>query len=115
MKIKALMILTMVLGLAFAAQAQTSRGTVAGTITDSNGAVVSGATVTLTNTDTNLSRTAETNDSGFYRFDAVDLGNYSVTVTAPGFGTINTTGVAVSANQTTAVDAQLAQGGQTVT
>ncbi len=60
--------------------AQTSRGTVSGVIKDQTGAVIPGATVTLTNTDTTVERTATTNDEGFYRFDAVDLGNYSVRV-----------------------------------
>lgn len=46
MKIKTLIVLAMVLGIAFATQAQTSRGSVSGTITDSNGALVTAATVT---------------------------------------------------------------------
>ena len=115
MKIKTLMLVAMMLGLALAAQAQTSRGTVSGTVTDANGSVISGATVTLTSTETTQSRTATTNDEGFYRFDAVDLGTYSMTVGSTGFGTVTKTGVIVSANQTSAVDAELAPGGQQIT
>ncbi|HET9789518.1 MAG TPA: TonB-dependent receptor, partial [Pyrinomonadaceae bacterium] len=115
MKIKTLMLIAMLLSLALVVQAQTSRGTVSGTVADTTGAVVSGASVTLTNTETTLSRTAVTNDAGFYRFDAVDLGTYSLTISASGFGTVTKTGVVVNANQTSAVDAQLAPGEQQVT
>lgn len=94
--------------------AQTSRGTVSGVIKDQTGAVIPGAEVTLTNTDTTVARTATTNDEGFYRFDAVDLGNYSVSIAAPNFGKATKTGIIVNANQTSAVDADLVPGGQEV-
>lgn len=58
--------------------AQTSRGTVSGIVKDPTGAVIPGAQVTLTNNDTSVTRTTVSNDEGFYRFDAVNLGNYSV-------------------------------------
>src|SRR6267142_4769334 len=115
MKIKSLMFVALMLGLAVAAQAQTSRGTVTGTVTDTNGSVISGATVTLTNMETTVSRATTTADAGFYRFDAVDLGNYSLSIVASGFGEVTKTGVLASANQTSVVDAQLAPGGQKVT
>lgn len=92
--------------------AQTSRGAVSGIITDQNGAIIPGAQVTLTNTDTSVERTVTTNDDGFYRFDAVDLGNYSVTVNAANFGRIVKTGIVVSANQISEVDTQLVPGAQ---
>ncbi len=115
MKVKALMLIAMLLGLALVVQAQTSRGTVSGTVADTTGAVIHGATITLTNNETTLSRTAVTNDAGFYRFDAVDLGTYSLGITATGFGSVTKTGIIVNANQTSAVDAQLAPGEQHVT
>lgn len=102
-----------VLGLcSFAVSAQTSRGTVSGIITDPNGAVVSGATITLTSSDTSLSRTTTSNSEGFYRFDAVELGTYSAMFTGSGFGELTKTNVIVSAGQTSTVDAQLQLGGQ---
>lgn len=94
--------------------AQTSRGIVSGNIKDPNGAVVPGAEVTLTNTDTTVARSTVTNDEGFYRFDAVDLGNYSVRIVATSFGTVVKNGIIVNANQTSAVDAELAIGSQQV-
>ncbi len=95
--------------------AQTSRGTVGGIVTDPAGAVIPGASVTLTNVETNVSRTAATNDEGAYRFDAVELGTYTVKVTAAGFGELSKTNVVVLANQTATVDAQLQPGGQNIT
>lgn len=115
MKRKSFMLVALMFALALATQAQTSRGTVSGTVTDANASVILGATVTLTSTETTQSRTATTNDAGFYRFDAVDLGSYSLSIASSGFGTVTKTGIAVSANQTSAVDAQLAPGGQQIT
>ncbi|MDQ3653235.1 MAG: carboxypeptidase regulatory-like domain-containing protein [Acidobacteriota bacterium] len=106
---------TTLLTFALVAVGQTSRGTVSGVVTDPADAVVPGATITLTGSDTGLSRTSTTNDEGAYRFDAVDLGTYSVQITATGFGALTKTNVTVNANQTSAVDAQLTLGGQQIT
>src|SRR5438045_9026360 len=81
------------------ASAQTSRGTVQGTLKDPNGGVVPGGMVTLTNTETNVSRYTTSNAQGFYRFDAVDPGTYKLAFTAPGFGRLDRTDITVSANQ----------------
>ena len=97
------------------ALAQTSRGNISGTVTDTNGAVISGAAITITNTATGVSRKSTSNDEGLYRFDAVDLGTYSVEIGGTGFSTITTTGVIVLANQTSTADAQLKPGQQQVT
>src|SRR5438128_209512 len=87
--------------------AQTSRGTVTGRIKDPNGGVVPGASVKLTNAGTGVSRETMSNEEGLYRFDAVDLGTYIVTFSAPGFGKLDKTNVIVSANQTAVVDVDL--------
>lgn len=86
------------------ATAQTSRGTVTGTVTDSSNAVVHNATVTIIQTDTNVSRKTTTNDAGIFRFDAVDLGTYNVSVQAPGFSSETKTGVIVQSAHTTDLD-----------
>lgn len=65
------------------AQGTTSRLT--GTVTDSSGAAVAGASVTLTNEGTGISQTAETADSGAYAFDLIQAGSYQVTVEKSGF------------------------------
>ena len=85
-------------------------GTVVGTVTDQTGAVVSGADVELKKAATNEVRVTRTNDSGIYRFDAVDLGTYDVIVKATGFKTMTTTSVQVQANQTATINAQMEVG-----
>ena len=115
MKTKTLMLGVLILGLAIVAHAQTSRGVVSGNVSDGTGARIVGATVTLTNVETKLDRAAVTTDDGLYRFDAVDLGSYSLTISSAGFGTLTKTGIVVNANQTSVVDAQLQPGGQQVT
>ena len=65
--------------------AQTSRGTLTGTVTDSSGAVVSNATVKITEGATGITRQTTTNEAGIYRFDAINLGTYSLSVQAKGF------------------------------
>jgi len=67
--------------------AQTNTGTVAGTVTDSSKAVVSGATVTLTDTTTKASHSVTTNETGRYIFVDVDPGDYEISVTKQGFST----------------------------
>jgi len=62
-----------------------STGTVAGTVTDPQGAAVAGATIVLTDTATNIPRTAVANDTGRYVFVDVTPGSYNVTVTKTGF------------------------------
>lgn len=104
--------LTMIFGLfGGIVSAQTSRGTVTGSVTDSHGAAVAGATVELTNKSTNQSRTTSTNDAGIYRFDAVDLGNYDLKITAQGFKAYGVTGVGIQANRIATLDATLEAGG----
>lgn len=115
MRSKVLILLVALFSFSLTAAAQTSRGTVSGVVSDPAGAVVSGANITLTSAETGLSRNTTSNEEGYYRFEAVDLGTYSVNIAATGFGTLTKTNVTVNANQTSAIDAQLAPGGQEVT
>src|SRR5262245_9154339 len=95
--------------------AQTSRGAVSGVVRDSLGAVISGASVSLTNAETGVTRTTVTNDEGFYRFDAVDLGVYHAKITATGFGEVNKNNIRVEANQIADNPVVLEPGTQQVT
>ena len=95
---------------AMTAVAQTSRGTVTGVIIDASRSGVPGAAVEITNKETNVTRDTKTNEQGIYRFDAVDLGTYDVTVKSTGFKVYTSRDVPVSAAQTVAVDAQLEVG-----
>src|SRR5438105_4891444 len=84
--------------------AQTSRGTVAGTIIDPSGAVIKGAQVSLRSAATGIVRETTTNGDGFYRFDAVDLGVYQVTADNQGFAAYKVDNVQVPANKTLTLD-----------
>ena len=90
--------------------AQTSRGTLTGIVTDSSNAVVVDATVRLTETATGVSRQTTTNGAGLYRFDAVDLGTYKLSVEAKGFSTQNQTGIQIQAARTLNIDFSLKAG-----
>ena len=70
---------------ALAVHGQTSRGTVTGTVLDQSGAVIRGAGVRLAGVDTGAKLSTMSNDSGVYRFDAVDLGVYELEVAHAGF------------------------------
>jgi len=94
--------------------AQTSRGTVTGTVTDPQGSVIQGATAELKNTQTNQTRTATTNDAGLYRFDAVDLGIYDLKISAQGFRTYTAKDIEIQANRIATFDAKLETGGTEV-
>jgi hypothetical protein len=65
--------------------AQTNKGTITGTVTDQNGGTVAGATVVVTNVDTNTERSVTTSDDGNYEVPLLDPGNYRVAVSAPNF------------------------------
>src|SRR2546426_7315057 len=66
------------------ANAQFKAG-IQGTLSDTTGAVVPGATVTLTNKETSRTQTATSSDEGFYRFNQLAPGSYSLTAEKSGF------------------------------
>jgi hypothetical protein len=65
--------------------AQTSQGRILGTVTDSSGALVTGAKITITSRATNVSQTVMTTSSGDYLLPNVDPGAYTVAAEAKGF------------------------------
>jgi len=72
-------------GVHSSAFAQSDSGRVAGTVTDSTGAVIPGATLTITNLETNASRIDKSNDNGQFNIPALAPGNYSAKIEANGF------------------------------
>ncbi|MDX6611412.1 MAG: hypothetical protein QOD75_598 [Blastocatellia bacterium] len=77
-----------------AALAQTSTGRLVGVVSDASG-VIQKATVVLKDNKTGSEKTTETNDQGGFTFGAVDVGTYTVTVTAPGHKTHTSTEVKI--------------------
>jgi hypothetical protein len=84
--------LILLVGLPAALFAQAT-GTISGTVTDANGAVVSGATVVLTNSASKESRRSTSNAGGFFSFSGLVSGDYSVRVKASGFKTWEQQGI----------------------
>ncbi|HEX8369073.1 MAG TPA: TonB-dependent receptor [Pyrinomonadaceae bacterium] len=90
------------------AQGTTSR--VTGTVTDTSGAAVSGASVTITNEATGVALTTETSESGAYTFDLIQVGSYTVTVEKAGFKKLVSTKNTVNVNQPATINAALEVG-----
>src|SRR5579864_2261302 len=97
-------------------QASAINGQIEGTVTDPSGAVVTGATVTITNVGTGFTRTLKTDESGFFRFPVLPLGTYTVKTVASGFAEKNQEGIAIEAGRIATVNLSLglASTGQTV-
>jgi hypothetical protein len=93
------------------AEAQITRGGIVGTVRDSSGGLVPGATVTTTDTATNATRTAQTDSQGFFSIEALEPGTYDVAVELAGFSRVNNQGVAVRTASDTSVDVVLQPGG----
>ena len=102
---------------AISVQGQMTSTTLYGQVTDATGAVVPGAQVSATNTDTNLSRKVQTNAEGEYRIELLPVGNYKVEATAAGFKRFVRTGIVLEVNVPARVDAllQLGDVSQTIT
>ncbi len=90
--------------------AQTFRGGIQGTVTDSSGAAITGAEVKIVNAGTGFSRTVSTNDVGTYSATELPLGNYTVSVSKENFRTSVIGNVAVSVGSLQRADAQLKPG-----
>ncbi len=97
-------------------QAQIStRSTITGTVTDTTGAVVSGATVTITDTLTKVTTQAVSNGSGTYLVTDLINGIYSVTIAKAGFKTYTVTDVELHPTETSTVNGALSVGAATET
>ncbi|MCC6861432.1 MAG: TonB-dependent receptor [Bryobacterales bacterium] len=85
-------------------------GSIFGTITDAQAAVVPGAVVTLTNTATGAARKTAADSSGGYVFTLLPVGSYSLSVEHPGFRKYDRRGILLQANENIRVDASLQVG-----
>jgi hypothetical protein len=93
--------------------AQDATGKIAGNITDATGALVAGATVTVTNIGTKISKKATTDSRGFYQIFQLPIGNYEVTAQATGFSQAVARPPALEINETLRVDLGLEVGAAT--
>ena len=87
----------------------TASATIQGTVTDTSGAVVSGAQVVAKNKATDVTRTTITSDTGDYRFELLPVGTYTVTVSKSGFATV-TQSIETLIGQVATINAELKPG-----
>src|SRR3984957_6727766 len=104
--------LTLVVGLAVFslapnAPAQVLYGTLTGTVTDASAAPVPSAKIEAVNVGTGISKLTTTDDRGNYIFTDLQPGTYKVTISAPSFRTVVTSGATLDANLIRRLDAQL--------
>lgn len=113
-KLQAVILSAAILLLTAAAWAQYNAG-IEGTVTDTSGAVVSGATVTVTNQETNVSQKVTTGAAGFYRVSALPPGRYTVKAEFSGFKAQSITDINVNAEVVQGVNVTLQPGEVTQT
>lgn len=101
----------LVVAMSVAAAQDPSNGSISGTITDSSGAAIKGATVKLMNTERGETvRTVTTNGSGFYTATSLPLGTYTVSISDSGFGSVNVTQLVLHVGDALTVNRALAAG-----
>src|ERR1051325_5517935 len=100
-----------------AAFAQTGTSNITGTVRDTNGAVVPGATVTAKNEATGVASTQTTTDAGLFAFSSLPVGKYTISVEKQGFKTLQKTGNILEVGTPLAVDLalEIGQVSETVT
>jgi len=92
------------------AAAQQTLGGITGAVTDASGGVIPNVTVTATDEQTSLTRTAKTNGSGEYQFVNLPIGNYTITYQADGYELQKTPHITVQADRTATLNAALKVG-----
>jgi hypothetical protein len=105
-----LAVLGSILLLVSGAHAQGITGSITGSVTDSTGAQVPGATVTITQVDTNTVHVVKTSDAGTYTVTQLPPGNYTVKVEKANFKSFRQTAITLSIDQVAQINAQLSVG-----
>jgi Carboxypeptidase regulatory-like domain len=90
-------------------------GSISGTVTDSSGAVVAKASITVTNMDTGVQQAVTTDDKGFYSFLDLPVGHYALLVLTKGFKPYTRTNVVIDVNSVLSINATLEVGEKTDT
>jgi hypothetical protein len=93
--------------------AQVATGRITGRVTDSGGAVVAGATVSITNDGTSVAQTVRSSAGGDYVFEAVNPGSYTLKVEAPGFQQFISQGIQAHIQDRLTIDVKLVVGAVT--
>jgi Carboxypeptidase regulatory-like domain/TonB dependent receptor len=99
------------LGAASPVFAQIASGTITGVVTDQAQAAVPGATVTVTNVDTNIPRVVISTSNGAYTAPGLLPGTYQIDVQLQGFKPLRSTGISLATGETARIDLQISVGG----
>src|SRR5215216_3088965 len=112
-----ILVVTLIAACAITATAQTSTSRITGRVVDAKQASIAGASVTITNEATNVSQTQTTTEAGVYAFEALPVGDYTVTVEQSGFKKFVKTGNHLEINNPLTVDVvmEIGQVTETVT
>src|SRR5271156_1626995 len=86
-------------------------GDLTGTVSDPSGAVIPNANVSVTSVETGKQRTTTSNGAGIFDFPSLDVGEYNLAISAPGFETYNQNGIPINVAQTLREDVHLVVGG----
>ena len=105
--------LMVVIGLSASLHPQTSLGQISGVVTDTTGAIIPGAAITITNGGTGAIRTATSDDNGYFIATNLPIGDYSVAVKKEGYGPARHTGLSVIADAHLSANFQLQVGAVT--
>lgn len=113
MRLKNILLLSLVMMFASVAGWSQTTATIVGTVTDSSGAVVPNVSITVTSQDTGLTRRITSNQNGNYVAPLLPVGQYSITVEGTGFKKKTVTGIVVQVEQEPRVDIVLEVGAVT--
>src|SRR5215813_5511806 len=92
------------------AQSNATDAAIEGYVRDASGGTISGASITAKNTATNIVSQTTTTAEGYYRFPLLQVGNYDLTVSAPGFKEFNESGIQLAVGKNVRLDAKLEVG-----
>ncbi len=107
LRVLLLVILVGLLGSAVLVYGQGTSASLTGYVTDPTGAAVTGATVTVTNLDTNFTQTVKTDAVGNYLLRPLQIGTYSLAIEAVGFARYSQKGIVLTVNQAATQDVRL--------
>ena len=107
--------ITLALALCIPSFGQVVKGSISGSVTDPQGAVVSGAQVKAKNVETGIVFPTTTDGAGFYRLNLLPIGTYTVEITSQGFKTITQSNVQVGAGRDTGLGSTHLSVGETST
>ena len=113
--LRIILVVACALSLCLAAYAQSTFGSVQGTVKDPSGSIVPGAKLELVNTGTNAVRTATSGSGGNYQFSNIDVGNYKLRVDAPGFQKAEYQAFDLAGRETKHIDVDLQVASQAAT